>query len=153
VGKYDVFLEKKTQLGTMDGFSPVFMPDVLFDFQKDLVTWATLKGRGALFADTGLGKSIMQLVWAENIVRRENKPVLILTPLAVGSQTVREKSSGLIAQYLRLELRGPVSILPITKNCTCSTRTILRAQCATNRQFSKTLTEFAANRLPISCAK
>jgi hypothetical protein len=90
VGKYDVFLEKKTQLGTMDGFSPVFMPDVLFDFQKDLVTWATLKGRGALFADTGLGKSIMQLVWAENIVRRENKPVLILTPLAVGSQTVRE---------------------------------------------------------------
>ena len=88
--KYEEFLDKKTQLGTQDGFDPVYMPDCLFDFQKHCVTWATRKGRGALFADTGLGKTLMQLVWAENIVRRENRPVLILTPLAVGSQTVRE---------------------------------------------------------------
>jgi hypothetical protein len=88
--KYEEFLDKKTQLGTQDGFDPVYMPDCLFDFQKHCVTWATRKGRGALFADTGLGKTLMQLAWAENVVRHENRPVLILTPLAVGSQTVRE---------------------------------------------------------------
>jgi hypothetical protein len=88
--EYEEFLDKKTQLGTQDGFDPVYMPDCLFDFQKHCVTWATRKGRGALFADTGLGKTLMQLAWAENVVRHENRPVLILTPLAVGSQTVRE---------------------------------------------------------------
>lgn len=63
------------------------MPDFLFDFQKHLVDWASRKGRDAVFADTGLGKTPMQLVWAENIVRKTNKPVLILTPLAVSYQT------------------------------------------------------------------
>lgn len=87
---YEQFLANKTHLGTYDGFDPIYWPDGLFDFQKSLVTWAVLKGRGALFADTGLGKTLMQLTWAENIVRKTNKPVLILTPLAVGTQTVRE---------------------------------------------------------------
>jgi hypothetical protein len=87
---YETFLNKKTQLGTYDGFDPIYMPDCLFDFQRSLVNWALQKGRAALFADTGLGKTLMQLVWAENVVRKENKPVIILTPLAVGSQTIRE---------------------------------------------------------------
>ena len=90
MGKYEDFLGKKTQLGSYDGFEGKFWPDGLFDFQRSLVEWALLKGRGALFADTGLGKTLMQLTWAENIVRHENRPVLILTPLAVGSQTMRE---------------------------------------------------------------
>lgn len=87
---YDKFLEKKTQLYGDFGFEPTFVPDFLFPFQRSLVEWATKKGRGALFADCGLGKTAMQLVWAENVKRKEGKPVLILTPLAVGSQTVRE---------------------------------------------------------------
>jgi len=90
MGKYEDFLGKKTQLGSYDGFEGKFFPPGMFDFQRSLVEWALLKGRGALFADTGLGKTLMQLTWAENIVRHENRPVLILTPLAVGSQTMRE---------------------------------------------------------------
>ena len=51
---YDAFLNKKTQLNGMDGFSPVSMPDFLFDFQKKLVEWSLLKGRCAIFAEAGL---------------------------------------------------------------------------------------------------
>ena len=88
--KYTDYLEQKSQLGTNDGFKPLFMPDYLFDFQKAIVEWALLKGRAAIFADCGLGKTPMQLVWAENVLRKTNKPVLILTPLAVSYQTTKE---------------------------------------------------------------
>ena len=87
---YDDFLSTKAQLGDDSGFEPLWMPDFLFDFQAALVEWALLKGRGAIFADCGLGKTPMQLVWAENVVRKTNRPVLIVTPLAVSSQTVHE---------------------------------------------------------------
>src|SRR5213596_1352061 len=87
---YEEFLKSKSQLGGDHGFAPVFMPDFLFDFQKALVDWATRKGRAAIFADCGLGKTPMQLVWAENVVRKTNKRVLICTPLAVGAQTISE---------------------------------------------------------------
>jgi hypothetical protein len=88
--EYQKFIERKQQMSGQFGFEPLLLPDYLFDFQKSLVQWATVKGRSAIFADCGLGKTPMQLVWAENIVRKTNKPVLILTPLAVGAQTVRE---------------------------------------------------------------
>ena len=88
--KYEDFLSGKTQSENVYGFKPVWTPDFLFDFQKALVEWALRKGRAAIFADCGLGKTPMQLVWAENVVRKENKPVLILTPLSVGAQTKRE---------------------------------------------------------------
>ena len=87
---YAAFIESKTHLGGSFGFSPVFMPDFLFPFQRALVEWAVKRGRAAIFADCGLGKTPMQLVWAQNVVEKTNKPVLILTPLAVGPQTVRE---------------------------------------------------------------
>lgn len=87
---YRAFIERKSQVGGDAGFSPLWMPDFLFDFQRCLVEWATSKGRAAIFADCGLGKTPMQLVWAENVVRKTNKPVLILTPLAVSHQTCRE---------------------------------------------------------------
>lgn len=74
----------------MSGFEPVFMPSFLFDFQTALVDWSVRKGRSALFADCGLGKTPMLLVIAENIVRQTNRPVLILTPLAVSYQTILE---------------------------------------------------------------
>jgi hypothetical protein len=72
---YTEFLEKKSQTENNHGFKYNFMPDFLFDFQKHLVEWSLLKGRSAIFADCGLGKTPMQLVWAENVVRHTNKPV------------------------------------------------------------------------------
>lgn len=87
---YAKFIDTKTQLGTESGFGPVWMPDFLFDFQKAMVEWALRKGKAALFEDCGLGKTPQQLVWAENVVRHTNKPVLILTPLAVSQQTIAE---------------------------------------------------------------
>lgn len=87
---YKAFLRNKTQEGILDGFEPLWMPDFLFDFQRSLVDWAIRKGRAAIFADCGLGKTPCQLVWAENVVRKTNKPVLIITPLAVSAQTCRE---------------------------------------------------------------
>ena len=87
---YSEFIERKTQLGSMSGFDPIFMPDFLFDFQESLVNWAIRKGRGAIWADCGLGKTPMGLVWCENVVRKTNKPVLYLTPLAVSFQMIAE---------------------------------------------------------------
>src|SRR5690606_5512690 len=72
------------------GFDPVFMPSFLFDFQSHLVNWALTNGRTATLADCGLGKTPMEFVWAENVVRYTNKKVLIITALAVGAQMVQE---------------------------------------------------------------
>ena len=88
--KYEQFLEKKTQEGSDFGFEPVWMPDFLFDFQKQMVEWALIKGRAAMFEDCGMGKTPQLLVWAQNVVEKTNRPVLVLTPLAVAAQTVRE---------------------------------------------------------------
>jgi len=72
------------------GFEPTFMPSMLFDWQRAVVRWACLKGRAALFEDCGLGKTMQQIAWAENVRLHTGKSVLILCPLAVAEQTVRE---------------------------------------------------------------
>lgn len=87
---YRRFLDGKTQIGGSSGFDPVWMPDFLYPFQVFLCEWAIRQGRSAIFADCGLGKTPMQLTWAENVVRKTNRPVLLLTPLAVSAQTVQE---------------------------------------------------------------
>jgi len=87
---FDSFINKKTQLSTGYGFKPVFMPDFLFDFQAHLTGWSIEQGRAALLEDCGLGKTPQELVWAENVVRHTNKPVLVLTPIAVSSQMEKE---------------------------------------------------------------
>lgn len=89
-GDYAAFLDAKQHEGAAHGFAPTHLPSWLFDFQGALVEWATRKGRGAIFADCGLGKTPMQLVWAQNVIEHTNRPVLILTPLAVGGQTAAE---------------------------------------------------------------
>ena len=88
---YVDFLDRKTQLGCDHGFEPSWMPDNLFQFQMSLVEWACRKGRAAIFADCGLGKTPMQLTWAENVVRKTDGRVLILTPLAVAFQIRKQK--------------------------------------------------------------
>lgn len=87
---YVDFLGSKQQRGSLCGFDPLWMPNFLFPFQRSLVDWSLRQGRGGLFADCGLGKTPMQLVWSENVVRKTNRSVLILTPLAVARQTVHE---------------------------------------------------------------
>lgn len=87
---YQNFLVSKSQSGSEDGFEPVWMPEWLFPFQQSLVEWAVRHGRAALFCDCGLGKGPMGLVWAENVVRKTNKPVLYLTALAVSHQIIAE---------------------------------------------------------------
>ncbi len=87
---YAEFLDRKRPKDDMHGFEPTFMPSDLFDFQRDLVTWAVRKGRAAIFADCGMGKTAMQLAWAKNVADHTDGTVLVLAPLAVASQTVRE---------------------------------------------------------------
>jgi SNF2 family DNA or RNA helicase len=88
--KYSEFLDKKSQFTTDCGFDCGDLPDAMFPFQKHLVSWALRRGRSAVFADCGLGKTFMQLAWAQKIVERTNGRVLVLTPLAVAKQTERE---------------------------------------------------------------
>lgn len=90
MGAYDEFLRSKSQSENEFGFDPIWRPDFLFDFQHALTDWSIKHGRAAIFADCGLGKTPMELVWAENIVRHTNRPLLLLTPIAVGHQFVKE---------------------------------------------------------------
>lgn len=83
---YTDFLHDKVHSENMGGFAPISLPSTLFDFQASLTEWAIRKGRGAIFADCGLGKTLMELVWADNVVRHTNGRVLLLTPLAVSYQ-------------------------------------------------------------------
>jgi ERCC4-related helicase len=87
---YHEFIQnKKHSIGNF-GFEANYIPDIAFDFQKFIIEKAVKKGRIAVFADTGLGKTLIQLSIAKNIVQHTNKKVLILTPLAVAFQFILE---------------------------------------------------------------
>jgi hypothetical protein len=109
---YEEFLAAKAQLAHPGGFEPVSLPDFLFPFQRHLVDWAVRQGRAALFADCGLGKSPMALVWAENVRLHTGKPVLMVTPLAVGFQLETEAAKfGVEAAISRDgSVAGPITI-------------------------------------------
>jgi superfamily II DNA or RNA helicase len=94
---YEQFIKSKTIHLANAGLSEIpELNPMLFDFQRDIVVWALRKGRAALFCDCGLGKTPMQLEWAKHIPGR----VLILAPLAVAQQTVREgKKFGIEVRY------------------------------------------------------
>lgn len=87
---YQTFLESKRHSIGEFGFEPNYVPDIAFDFQKYIIEKAVKKGRIAIFADTGLGKTLIQLSIANNIIKQTNKKVLILTPLAVAFQFIIE---------------------------------------------------------------
>lgn len=115
---YRDFVKGKSQLDGDFGFEPHNIPGFLFDFQVSLAEWAIRKGRAALFADCGMGKTLLELTWAQNVYRHTGKPVIILAPLAVAMQFVHEagkfgfdasrsshgeiRSSIVIANYERL---------------------------------------------------
>jgi len=87
---YEQFLENKRHSIGDFGFEANYYPDIAFDFQKFIIEKAIRKGRIGVFADTGLGKTLIQLSIAKNIINHTNKKVLILTPLAVAFQFIIE---------------------------------------------------------------
>jgi len=91
--EYDQFVANKRRAEVATGHAPSALNSNLFDFQQAIVAWAVRRGRAAIFADTGLGKTLMQLSWADEIVRHTSGRVLILAPLAVSEQTIREGHS------------------------------------------------------------
>lgn len=121
---YRRFVERKRHTIGNFGFKPVWMPDGAFDFQEAIIDKAINKGRMGVFADTGLGKTLIQISAAENVIRHTNKNVLILTPLAVAFQFIDEaerigaddiehskdgkfKSKIVVCNYERLHLLNP----------------------------------------------
>lgn len=87
---YEQFIRAKRHSSIDYGIEPLLIPDYMFDYQKYVTEHAIRKGRCAVFLDTGLGKTMIQLVIAQNYVKHTNKPVLIITPLAVAFQFVKE---------------------------------------------------------------
>jgi len=113
VSDYASFVSRKLAAVPPAGLASV--PDLnplLFDFQRDIVGWALRRGRAAIFADCGMGKTAMQLEWAHRVVEATGGRVLILAPLAVAQQTVREgEKFGIPCAYSRT---GPTSAITIT---------------------------------------
>lgn len=92
VSEYRRFIEKKLRYNTSAGFDipEQYLNPLLFDFQKYVVRKALANGVYAIFADCGLGKTMMQLEWAHQVIRNTAMPVIILCPLAVAGQTIDE---------------------------------------------------------------
>jgi hypothetical protein len=88
---YDQFIAMKSVQAASAGLANIpALPLALRPFQSDIVTWALRLGRGAAFAGTGLGKTLMQLSWAQAVRQEMKRPILVLAPLAVAHQTVQE---------------------------------------------------------------
>jgi len=90
---YEDFVKSKRRLEVATGHQPGDLNENLFDFQHAIVSWAVRRGRSAIFADTGLGKTLMQLSWADEVASHTGGIVLILAPLAVSEQTIEQGST------------------------------------------------------------
>ena len=88
--EYEDFIASKATRAESTGFEPHDMNGALFDWQKDVVSWACRKGKACLFEDCGMGKTLQSLEWARHVCDHTGGNVLIVAPLAVSSQTVRE---------------------------------------------------------------
>ena len=88
--EYAEFLDSKSHAEYMNGLPSEWKPEGMFDFQRYVTDYAAKKGRAAIFLDTGLGKTIIELTLAVNFIKATNKPVLIITPLAVAFQFIKE---------------------------------------------------------------
>lgn len=110
---YADFVARKLGMVTRKGIETPLRDYKLFPHQRDLAAWALRRGSAAIFADTGLGKSRMQLAWADMVQRETQGDVLILAPLAVAEQTVAEgKSIGVAVTHVReaSQVRGGINI-------------------------------------------
>lgn len=102
VPSYRDFLARKAITDPLTGIdAPDELPEILKPHQRDITKWALRRGRAAIFAGTGLGKTLMELTWADHVMRHTGKPVLIFAPLAVSVQHIREaKKFGLSANIV-----------------------------------------------------
>ena len=100
------FIQNKKHSLSEFGFDATFYPDCAFDFQRYVIQKAVKKGRTAVFLDTGLGKTLVQLAIAKNIIDHTNKKVLILTPLAVGHQFIKEANDRNITSDIEISKDG-----------------------------------------------
>ncbi len=101
---YCSFLKSKEIVTRPSGFDVVtsYLPSMLYDYQRDLVSWGCRRGKAALFTMTGTGKTAMQVSWADAVRRHTSGKVVILAPLAVAQQTVREAAKfGIEVNYCR----------------------------------------------------
>lgn len=99
---YEELIKTKIVKQKSHGFEPGKLSKHLWDWQKQIVQWAVRRGRCALFEDCGLGKTIQQIAWAEQVFLHTGQPVLILCPLAVAEQTVAEAEKfGWNIQHIR----------------------------------------------------
>lgn len=101
---YQEFLKKKEMTQQSCGFdaTEMVMPEKIKPFQRACVLWALKRGRAALFADTGLGKTLMQLTWAKLVSEYTGRSVIVVAPLCVAQQSVREGAKfGITAKYVR----------------------------------------------------
>lgn len=99
---YHAFLARKAVSDPPTGIEPPALPDALFPFQRDIVNWALRRGRAAVFAGTGLGKSLMELSWADAVHRETGRDILHLAPLAVSAQMAREADKfGIVVNIVR----------------------------------------------------
>ena len=107
--EYEDFVKSKRRAEVATGHQPGPLNEHLFDFQHAIVSWAVRRGRAAIFADTGLGKTLMQLSWADEVARHAGGAVLILAPLAVSEQTIEQGSTfGIDVQRVGAEgVTGP----------------------------------------------
>ena len=90
---YEEFVASKRRNEVATGHAPGNLNENLFDFQHAIVSWAVRRGRAAIFADTGLGKTLMQLAWADEVASHTGGMVLVLAPLAVSEQTIEQGST------------------------------------------------------------
>lgn len=110
ISEYYKFLESKKVRIEQSGFEVAdeSLNAFLFDFQRHIVKRALKAGKYAIFADCGLGKTLMQLEWARHVAGHTQKPVLILCPLAVSGQTINEGVKfGIHVERLRSDVFGP----------------------------------------------
>jgi len=111
---YEAFVKGKAPEDVESGFEPSDLGDHLFDFQASIVEWACKRGRAAIFADTGLGKTAMQTEWARQVSEHTGGMVLIAAPLCVAQQTVEEAAKfGIHIQYCRspADIKGGTQIV------------------------------------------
>lgn len=102
---YVDFLARKRIVDPMSGIpGDIDLPAFLFDHQSDIVRWALRRGRAAVFAGTGLGKTAMELAWSDVVADHTGKPVIIFAPLAVAAQHIREaKKFGINARIVKAQ--------------------------------------------------
>lgn len=100
--EYEQFLQQKLVSDQPSGFDVEEITPIAFDFQQSIIKWALKRGRAAVFMDTGMGKTAVQVIWADHVNRHTGGNILILAPLCVSLQTVNEaKKFGVTVNYCR----------------------------------------------------